>query len=84
MSNEKMESIMNTKILDYLSENQVKYNIGDMVYLKTDTDQRIRIVNAVIFEENGVNYRIVCGTEHYWASAIELSVEKDLVIKINE
>lgn len=58
-----------------------KYNIGEIVYLKTDEDQKERIVFAFIVYENEILYRLAAGTsnsEHY---EFEISKEKDYVQK---
>lgn len=53
------------------------YNIEDIIYLKTDTDQLQRIVFAFIVTKDSVLYRCSCGTQisdHY---DFEISTEKD-------
>lgn len=56
-----------------------KYNIGETVYLKTDTDQEPRIVTCIKAYPDGLIYQLSCGiqnTDHY---DFEISKEKDLV-----
>jgi hypothetical protein len=52
------------------------YHIGEIVYLKTDTDQKPRIVTGVFFFETGKSYTLVSGetsSSHY---ACEIAKEK--------
>lgn len=53
-----------------------KYNIGDIVYLKTDPDQIERMITAIQLNANGIIYRLVCGTTETWHYDIEINVEK--------
>ncbi|MEW6006131.1 MAG: hypothetical protein AB1695_12535 [Stygiobacter sp.] len=53
-----------------------KYNIGDIVYLKTDPDQVERMITAIQLNANGIIYRLVCGTTETWHYDIEINVEK--------
>jgi hypothetical protein len=51
------------------------FEIGDMVYLKTDLEQQPRIVFALEVRKGDIMYRLVCGTEvsdHY---DFELSID---------
>lgn len=63
-----------SKILDN------KYEIGDTVYLKTDTDQLPRMVYCFMVYRNEILYKVACGTaisEHY---DFELSTERSVLI----
>lgn len=57
-----------------------KHEIGDVVYLVTDEDQKARIVCAIeVFKSGELLYRLACGTitaSHY---DFEISNEKDVV-----
>jgi hypothetical protein len=56
-----------------------KFEIGEIVYLKTDTDQIPRIITAIQVHANGcIDYLIICGTNEYWGVDIEISKEKIL------
>jgi hypothetical protein len=60
-----------------------KYNLGDIVYLKTDPDQLRRIVTAIVVGPNGLLYDLSIGgggSQHY---DIEISVEKDILFTIS-
>lgn len=57
------------------------FEIGDQVYLKTDIDQRPRIVVGIILRESGHLYQLVQGTiisDHY---TMEISKEVNVLIK---
>jgi hypothetical protein len=55
-----------------------KYEIGEVVYLKTDPEQLKRIVVAIVIYKNAeIVYKLVCGiteSNHY---DFELQTEKD-------
>ena len=57
-----------------------KYEIGAIVYLVTDEEQRARIITFIKILPGGVlSYELSCGhtgSEHY---DFEISAEKDLV-----
>lgn len=51
------------------------YEVGDTVYLKTDTEQRARLITGIFVKPNDIIYQVSCGSEisnHY---AFELSSE---------
>lgn len=60
-----------------------KFNIGQTVYLKTDTDQLRRIVTAIkVCGDNSFFYELSCGREcsdHY---DFEISEEVNQEIKV--
>lgn len=56
-----------------------RFELGQRVYLVTDREQSVRIVNAIEIGLNGcLSYRTVCGTVEYWASDSEISIEKTI------
>lgn len=60
-----------------------KFKIGQSVYLKTDEDQKLRIVTGLLIRPNTVLYRVsfrVEETDHY---DFELTEEKDLLKKFD-
>jgi hypothetical protein len=57
-----------------------KYNFGDIVYLKTDKDQREGIVTCLKVTPHGVLYRLNFGTVEYDAYDVEISTEKNVMI----
>jgi hypothetical protein len=58
-----------------------KYNIGDIIYLKTDVEQVPRMVVSIWIRPNGVTYEVVSGVTSSWHFDVELSTEIDLAIK---
>lgn len=55
--------------------------IGDIVFLKTDPDQRARIVIGIFIRPNGKSYYLSCGVEESFHYEIEMSTEPDIVFK---
>jgi hypothetical protein len=60
---------------------ETKYNIGDVVFLMTDTEQLQRIVTGVLFRpNNSIIYYLTCGateTTHY---ELEMVSEKNIML----
>lgn len=59
------------------------FNIGDIVYLKTDTEQCARIVTAYLTRKGTITYCLALGINESWHYDIEISTEKDIVLKLN-
>lgn len=62
-------------------EIKTKFNIGDIVYLKTDLEQLPRIIYGIKITMTNVCYIVAQGintSEHY---DIELQKQEDLIIK---
>lgn len=56
------------------------YNIGEIVYLKTDSDQHARVVTAIkIFPNNEMMYELSCGERSSLHYEFEISKEKELI-----
>lgn len=60
-----------------------KFNLGEIVFLKTDTDQKERIVLQISVRETGYLYELGCGGTSSWHYAFEISQEKN-VLKATE
>lgn len=62
---------------------EVEFEIGDMVYLKTDKEQLKRVVTSISVTNMGqITYYLYCGTvgsSHY---GFEISTEIDVVVKV--
>ena len=57
-----------------------KFNIGQVVYLKTDPEQLPRIVISILIGADSlIQYRLMCGTEESLHYAIEIDAEKDVI-----
>jgi len=59
-----------------------KYQIGDVVFLKTDTDQYHRIVTAICIRVTGIQYELGFGHSSSWHYDIEITKDKDILTKI--
>lgn len=60
---------------------EIEFEIGQVVYLKTDTDQTPRMVTQIaISGSGGLLYRLTCGTNESFHYEIEISAEKNLVM----
>jgi len=55
-----------------------KFEIGQIVYLKTDTEQRERLVTAIIIRGYGALYSLSYETEESTHYDFEISSEKDI------
>lgn len=60
-----------------------KFNIKDIVYLVTDSEQRERIVTCIVVKENSIMYELVSGTESTWHNDFEITVNKDILKTTN-
>lgn len=56
-----------------------KFNIGDKVYLKTDTDQNCRIITGFSVRLGSITYGLSCGDSESWHYDFEIDVEKDVL-----
>ncbi len=58
-----------------------KFDIGDTVYLKTDSDQKIRMVTAIMFKQgDSILYELCCGADSRWHYEMEISAEKNVLV----
>lgn len=59
-----------------------KFELGQCVYLKTDPEQRERMVIQIAVGGNNDNIRycIISGTADTWHYDIELTVEKNILV----
>lgn len=56
-----------------------KYDIGEIVYLKTDKEQSERIITAIMWTE-GIRYELKSGIVSNWHYEFEITVEKNVLI----
>lgn len=57
-----------------------QFEIGQVVYLRSDEDQRARIVVQIaIMPGASLRYCLNCGTVETWHYEIEVSAEKDIL-----
>jgi len=60
-----------------------EYDLGQTVYLKTDTEQLPRIVYGIEIRIGGsLTYNVSCGTEISEHYGIELAKEKDALLAV--
>ena len=58
-----------------------QYELGDMVYLKTDDEQKKRIVKQICLSSKGMEYNLVNCTTSTWHSDFEISAEANILVK---
>lgn len=59
---------------------KTKYDIGQIVFLATDENQRARIVTGIIIRPSGIIYYLTCGSEESTHYEIEFTLEKNYSI----
>jgi hypothetical protein len=58
-----------------------EFEIGHTVYLRTDDDQKPRLITAVCCRAGSyMTYELSCGTATSWHNALEMSLEKDVLV----
>jgi len=57
-----------------------KFDIGQIVFLATDSEQRARIVTGIIIRPSGIIYYLTCGSEETTHYDIEFTLEKNYQI----
>lgn len=57
-----------------------KFELQQTVYLKTDPDQRARIVTRINVSSTGLIYELYSGTGGSWHYDFEIATEKDVLI----
>lgn len=63
----------------------VEFNIGDIVYLKTDSEQKERIVTAIEIRQGGLLiYQLSQGTHVGYHFPIEISTTMDILKKTSD
>lgn len=56
-----------------------KYDLGQIVYLKTDIDQRERIITQIKFDPTGCIYKLALCTEETYHFDIEISTQRNII-----
>jgi len=59
---------------------KTKFDIGQIVFLATDSEQRARIVTGIIIRPSGIIYYLTCGSEETTHYDIEFTLEKNYII----
>jgi hypothetical protein len=57
-----------------------KFKIGDIVYLRTDSDQKKRIVTSIVISQSGIKYELSCATVDTWHYDFEMTHDIDVLI----
>lgn len=60
-----------------------KYQLQQEVYLKTDIEQRKRLVTEIKVQPSGIVYTLSCGTQNTDHYDFEISTVMDEVLKMN-
>ena len=56
-----------------------KFNLEDIVFLITDTEQNARIVTAIQVSKNSLIYRLACGVNESWHYDYEIATDKNFL-----
>lgn len=59
--------------------NKIRFDIGDKVYLVTDSEQCERLVTGINIRQNGVSYAISHVTNESYHYDFEISKERDII-----
>lgn len=60
----------------------LKFKIGQDVYLKTDVDQKTRLIVGINIKPDGINYELSCADTSSWHFDFEISKEKNILASI--
>lgn len=63
---------------------EIKYQLGDHVFLKTDREQLPRIVTGICYRTNGVSYNLATGTSDTWHYDVEITENENILLKIEK
>ena len=58
---------------------QTEHDLGAILYLRTDSDQKERMLIQILHGFGGTTYRLVCGTEDSYHYPMEVSTERDIL-----
>lgn len=64
--------MIETKINKFKS----RFGLGDMVYLITDGDKKVRVITGVKFTSMGILYYLSCGVEYSTHYECEITYDK--------
>ena len=59
-----------------------EYEIGEFVYVVTDTEQKRRLITGILTEPNGKQYRLTVASHSDWFYAMEISRELCMITKL--
>ena len=66
----------------YSNSQPVVYNIGDIVFLRTDQEQLERVITAITTRSTGCVYELTCCTTTTWHYDFEFSKEQNILKKL--
>ena len=55
------------------------FELENLVFFITDSDQLPRIVTAIQISSNGLLYRLACGTTESWHFSYEIASNKNFI-----
>ena len=58
---------------------RIKFDIGQIVYLKTDPEQRERIVLGMSIKPGCIYYSLGCGVDESWHYDFEITTQRDII-----
>lgn len=61
---------------------ELAFEIGDEIYLKTDSDQLKRILTSIWLKQSGVVYELCQGSTSSWHYDFEMTKEPNMVTKV--
>jgi hypothetical protein len=64
-------------------EVETAFTLTQTAYLRTDLQQRPRIVTGIVLRERGVLYELSCGVDSSWHAGYEMAEEADTLLKLN-
>lgn len=56
-----------------------KYDVGETVFLKTDSEQFERLITRISISKQGETYELSCGTVTSWHYEFEFRMERDIL-----
>lgn len=56
-----------------------KYELGEIVYLKTDPDQQGRMITQISLRPGHIFYELSCGSNSSWHFEVEFTTERDII-----
>lgn len=63
---------------------ELEFEVGQHVYLKTDEDQKLRIIKSIWLQKSGVQYQLASGTSEAWHFDFEISIHQDVKLKTSD
>lgn len=60
-----------------MKDQAINFKIGEIAFLRTDIDQRERLVTAILIRPAGVMYELSFGSENSYHYDFEISKKRD-------